>query len=176
LGPLINYKFYFTAQIAVLYAIYSILGGYRNKLSNLEIELSSVKKQLNFIPSIPPVKGKISSGFGKRVSGKKSIKRPHEGIDIAAKLGSNILASASGVVEERKYSKSYGNYVLINHSNGLKTRYAHNSSTRVKLGQRVRGGDKIAKVGKSGRASGAHLHYEVILNNIPVNPINYISF
>ena len=101
-----------------------------------------------------------------------------EGIDIAAQVGTPVYASAAGVVSFVKYNyrpnKGYGREVVIDHGNGIKTRYAHLSEISVRVGQKVNRWDAIGRVGKTGRATGPHLHYEVIVESRHIDPIRYI--
>lgn len=116
-----------------------------------------------------PTKSKyISSKYGNRSLGW------HRGIDIAGKYKDPIYAYKDGKVIEAKNSGSYGNMVLIQHSDGMKTRYAHMSKILVKVGQNVSCGQQIGLMGSTGRSTGTHLHFEVIINNKNVNPYGYI--
>lgn len=99
----------------------------------------------------------------------------HGGVDIGVPVGTKVIAVKSGTVVEAKYDKSYGYYVLIDHGNGLKTRYAHNKRNVVSAGQKVSAGQLIALSGNSGYSTGPHLHFEVILNGKKVNPGNYLD-
>ncbi|MCL1844923.1 MAG: M23 family metallopeptidase, partial [Defluviitaleaceae bacterium] len=98
----------------------------------------------------------------------------HEGIDIPAPTGTPIMAAGGGTVVFVGWRTGFGNVVEIEHGFGLMTRYAHNSRNAVTVGQRVERGDIVAYVGSTGRAISSHLHYEIILNDHPVNPQNYI--
>ena len=116
-----------------------------------------------------PTKTKyISSYYGSRSMGW------HSGIDLAGRYKDPIYAYQSGKVIAAKYSGNYGNMVLIQHENGMKTRYAHMSSILVKVGENVSGGQKIGLMGSTGRSTGNHLHFEVIINGKNVNPYGYI--
>lgn len=117
-----------------------------------------------------PVQGVISSGFGYRNDPFTSLKKMHKGTDIAASEGTDIIAAASGVISRVAFDKNgYGNYCVIKHGNNLKTLYAHCSQILVKEGEEVTAGDVIAKVGSTGQSTGNHLHFEIRLNEIPVN-------
>lgn len=126
-------------------------------------------------PSVWPVRGWITSPFGNRVSPFSGINKFHEGLDIAAQTGTPIMAPADGVVVKAGFSTGYGNMVELSHGYGIKTLFAHNSRLSVKAGQRIKRGDVICYVGDSGSSTGPHLHYEVRLNNLPVNPIKYMN-
>ncbi len=112
---------------------------------------------------------RFTSPFGQRWG------RMHEGIDVAAGYGTPILATADGVVTFAGWSNGYGRLVKIRHAFGMETRYGHMSKLRVKVGQRVSRGDRIGDMGNSGRSTGTHLHYEVRVNDNPVNPMTYIK-
>ena len=132
------------------------------------------KSLLSSTPSIWPTRGWVTSGFGFRKSPFTGLREKHEGWDIAARIGAPVRTTADGVVvvEGREYG--YGNLVEIDHGYGLVTRYGHNSKHFVKVGDRVKRGQVIALVGNTGRSTGPHLHYEVLLNGVPANPKNYI--
>lgn len=125
-------------------------------------------------PTIWPVKGLVTAGYGYRQSPFTGQREMHEGLDVAAPHGSPILATADGVVSFSGPLSAFGNVVFINHGHGFTTFYAHSSSNRVKEGQQVRRGEVIAYVGTSGRTTGPHVHYEVQVNGTTVNPLKYI--
>ena len=125
-------------------------------------------------PSIWPVKGWLSSRFGYRRSPFTNQREFHAGIDIVAREGTPIFAPADGVVIGAKRLGGFGKLVRIQHMQGIVTTFAHNSVNLVKVGQRVRRGDIIARVGSTGRSTGPHLHYEVRINGVAVNPKLYI--
>jgi len=126
-------------------------------------------------PSIWPVRGWVTSPFGPRTSPFSGIPTFHEGMDIAAQTGTPVIAPADGVVVKAEFSPGYGNMVEISHGYGLKTIFGHNSRLNVKAGQQVRRGDVISYVGDTGSSTGPHLHYEVRLNGLPVNPVKYLN-
>jgi len=132
------------------------------------------KSFLSSTPSIWPTRGWVTSGFGFRKSPFTGLREKHEGWDIAARNGAPVRATADGVVvvEGREYG--YGNLVEIDHGYGIVTRYGHNSKHLVKVGDRVKRGQVVSLVGNTGRSTGRHLHYEVLLNGVPVSPKNYI--
>ena len=132
------------------------------------------KSLLSSTPSIWPTRGWVTSGFGFRKSPFTGLREKHEGWDIAARSGSPVRATADGevVVEGREYG--YGKMIKINHGYGVVTVYGHNSKHLVKAGEHVKRGQIIAFVGNTGRSTGPHLHYEVLLHGIPVSPKNYI--
>ncbi|MFW8634302.1 DUF5930 domain-containing protein [Cribrihabitans pelagius] len=116
-----------------------------------------------------------SSGFGYRRDPKTGGRRMHKGSDFAGRTGTDIFATADGVVTFAGWQSGYGKLVSIRHAFGIETKYAHNSKIRVKVGQRVSRGDHIADMGNTGRSTGTHLHYEVKVNGQPVNPMIYIK-
>lgn len=143
----------------------------------LQIILSSLSQQkslLSSTPSMAPVNGWIASGFGYRISpftGKRSM---HKGVDIAAPIGTPIYAPADGVVIFSGKKEGFGNFIMIAHGYGVVTRYGHNSQNMVQPGERVHRGDQIGTVGMTGRTTGPHLHYEVVINGRNVNPMKFI--
>lgn len=127
------------------------------------------------LPSIWPLNGFLSSSFGVRASpfGGGS-RRFHKGIDITSRTGTPIVAPAQGEVTMSGPDGAYGNSVEINHGSGIVTKYAHMQRCAVQQHQWVKRGEVIGYVGSSGRTTGPHLHYEVRLNGVPVNPMRYI--
>jgi murein DD-endopeptidase MepM/ murein hydrolase activator NlpD len=126
-------------------------------------------------PSIWPTQGWVTSNFGYRISPFTGERQLHDGLDIAsAQPGAKVVATADGVVTRTGSEEGYGKVVAVNHGYGIVTRYGHNSEILVKEGQRVKRGDPIALVGSTGRATGPHVHYEVRVNGVPVNPARYI--
>jgi len=121
-----------------------------------------------------PTRGMVTSGFGMRRSPFSGRPTMHEGMDIAARTGSPVHATADGIVSRSETVAGYGKLVVIDHGYGFQTYYGHNSKIHVKVGQRVRRGEKIAAVGNTGASTGSHLHYEVRRNNLPLNPKKYI--
>jgi murein DD-endopeptidase MepM/ murein hydrolase activator NlpD len=136
--------------------------------------LENQKVLLASTPSIWPTKGWLSSRFGYRMSPFTGKKEFHRGIDIATRMGAPIVAPADGIVSKIYSDRGYGKVVSISHGYGVITRYAHLSKTLVKKGQYVKRGETIALVGNSGRSTGTHLHYEVHLNRVAVDPLRYI--
>lgn len=146
-----------------------------------ELEILAIDKDAmsEAVPAIWPVdrnqvRGSIGA-FGRRVHPIYRSIRMHEGIDFAGKIGTPIYATGNGIVVKPKNESGYGRQIMIDHGFGYKTRYAHLNSISVKPGDYVKRGQKIGELGNSGRSTGPHLHYEVILRGKPVNPINYIS-
>jgi murein DD-endopeptidase MepM/ murein hydrolase activator NlpD len=121
-----------------------------------------------------PTRGWITSNFGMRNSPFTGRRKMHEGLDIAARSGTPITATADGIVSRAETASGYGKLVVIDHGYGYRTYYAHNSKIFVKVGQRVKRGEKVAAVGSTGSSTGSHLHYEVRLNNAPLNPRKFL--
>ncbi len=129
---------------------------------------------LSATPSVWPVRGWVTSSFGMRISPFTGRSQFHHGLDISTRSGSKIRAPADGVVTFVGRSGGYGNILVINHGYGLVSRYGHLRSFAVKIGQKVKRNQVIAHVGNSGRSTGPHLHYEVMLAGVPTNPMYYI--
>ncbi|MDP6365843.1 MAG: M23 family metallopeptidase [Nitrospinota bacterium] len=132
------------------------------------------KVVLAHTPSILPARGWLTSGFGRRRSPFTNRMQFHSGIDIVSRQGTPIMAPADGLVIKAKREGGYGNVLEIRHMQGIVTRYAHNKKNLVRAGMRVKRGSIIAQVGSTGRSTGPHLHYEVRLNGVAVNPMLYI--
>jgi murein DD-endopeptidase MepM/ murein hydrolase activator NlpD len=148
----------------------------QERLAALENLLLDRKLNAAVTPSGWPVDGGwISSGFGVRADPFNGHQSMHEGVDIASHMGSPVLAVGDGVVTHSGERAGYGLLVEVTHESGLVTRYAHTSATLVKVGDRVKKGQSIALVGTSGRSTGPHLHFEVVRNGSPVNPMRYLQ-
>ena len=122
-----------------------------------------------------PVAGPVTSPFGARTSPTTGAQEFHEGIDIGAAQGTPIRAAASGTVTFAGQMSGYGNVVIVQHTAGLQTRYAHQSAMSVTAGQTVAAGEVIGAVGATGEATGPHLHFEVRLNGVAVDPAPYLG-
>jgi len=144
------------------------------ELQHLLSTLSQQKNLLSSIPSVAPVDGWITSGFGTRVSPFTGERTAHAGIDIAAPVGTPIMAPADGVVIFTGAKAGFGNFIMIAHGYGVVTRYGHNHQNLVQPGQKVGRGEQIGTVGETGRATGPHLHYEVVINGKLENPQKFI--
>lgn len=151
------------------------LEGKMNLLERNIKAYANVLRERGYTPTIWPVVGKLESGFGGRRNpfGGSSYEF-HSGQDIDAALGDPVVAGASGVVTFVGVQNGYGNLVVIDHGGGLTTRYGHLSHIDVSQGQSVERGQFIARVGSTGRSTGPHLHYEVRINDEPVNPLQYL--
>ncbi|PKN70624.1 MAG: peptidase M23 [Deltaproteobacteria bacterium HGW-Deltaproteobacteria-12] len=140
--------------------------------------LSFLREQKSILASTPliwPVKGWVTSEFGYRESPFSSGTEFHKGLDIATRMGKEVVATADGLIVEASYLSDEGNTVKIDHGRGLASSYSHLSKIAVKQGARVKRGDLIGLVGDSGRSTGSHLHYAVYNNKIPVNPRKYLK-
>ena len=144
-----------------------------------EVLMTALRNQdrMDHMPAIIPIYNKdlihIGSGFGMRLHPILNIYRMHEGIDFFAATGTSVFAAANGVVRDARVSETFGKVVEIDHGYGLLTLYAHLSKINVKKGQRVKRGDTIGEVGNTGLSSAHHLHYEVHVNGVEVDPVNY---
>jgi murein DD-endopeptidase MepM/ murein hydrolase activator NlpD len=128
------------------------------------------------IPTGKPVKdGWVSSFYGYRIDPFNGKKTFHEGLDIAARNGTNVLSVADGIVTWVGQRGGYGGLVEVDHGNGYVTRYAHNKTIKVKKGDRVNKGETLALMGSTGRSTGPHVHFEVLRDGQHVNPYNFIK-
>jgi murein DD-endopeptidase MepM/ murein hydrolase activator NlpD len=123
----------------------------------------------------PVQNGYISSGFGVRMDPFTGEEGVHKGVDFAAPAGSDVLAVAAGIVTWAGPREGYGNLVEVNHGKGYSTRYAHNSTILVKVGDEVQRGQAIATVGSTGRSTGPHVHFEVLRGGVQVNPMTFVG-
>ncbi|MFZ0796669.1 MAG: M23 family metallopeptidase [Terriglobales bacterium] len=128
----------------------------------------------NSAPNLWPVEGQVTASFGERIDPFNGEGAFHSGIDISASEGSPVIAPADGTVTFADYLGGYGRAIMVDHEHGISTRYGHLSNFAVTAGQYVHRGDTIGFVGTSGRSTGPHLHYEVRINDVPVNPYKYL--
>lgn len=128
----------------------------------------------NAIPSIWPVHGKVTAGFGQRMDPFSGEEAFHPGVDIADAFGTDVVATGDGLVIEAEPDAGYGRSILIDHGDGITTRYAHLNRIFVVVGEQVKQGEIIGAVGMSGRTTGPHLHYEVRIHGTPVNPGRFL--
>ena len=142
--------------------------------TELQEHFMKQSSKLASTPSIWPARGWVASTFGYRTSPFTGLQQKHEGIDIANRLGTTIVAPADGVVTRIKREAGLGRNITISHGRGMVTKYGHLSKINVKVGTKVRRGDKIAEMGNTGRSTGPHLHYTVVVNGVNVNPFKYI--
>lgn len=136
---------------------------------------ASIEKPVVAVPSRNPLSSsRLTSGYGMRTHPVLGRRRAHKGVDLAAPTGTPVYATADGMVGRADWFSSYGLYISIDHGADLETRYAHLSKLAVAAGERVRKGDLIGYVGSTGRSTGPHLHYEVRVDGVAVNPIPYM--
>lgn len=136
---------------------------------------NKLRSYLDSLPDLWPANGKVSSNFGYRRDPFTFRRSFHKGIDIAASYGTSIKSSADGKVIHAGYYNELGQTVIVDHGNGITTVYGHTSKLLVKKGQTVKKGDVIAKVGNSGRSTGSHLHFEIRINDEPIDPLKYLG-
>lgn len=128
----------------------------------------------NSAPNLWPIEGPITGSFGERIDPFNGEGAFHSGIDIGSAYGQSIVAPADGIVDFADFMGGYGRAIILDHGRGITTRYGHLASFAVFPGQHVHRGDTIGYVGASGRSTGPHLHYEVRINDVPVNPHKYL--
>ncbi len=146
-----------------------------------EITYQAVPKIVERGTKIPPTYikpisgGRLSSGFGRRTAPTRGASTYHKGVDWATPVGTAVMASSAGTVTRAGWGSGYGYCVYISHADGKVTRYGHLSKILVKVGQSVSQGEKIALSGNTGVSTGAHLHFEILVNGTQVNPLNYLN-
>jgi murein DD-endopeptidase MepM/ murein hydrolase activator NlpD len=143
-------------------------------LQELQAYFQDQKSLLASTPSVWPVRGWVTSDFGTRLDPYTSERVMHAGLDIAGPHGKEVISPSDGTVVFAGLEGGYGNVLVIDHGYGIKTRYGHLASIRVKAGQKVKRGETIAALGNTGRSTGPHLHYEVRVNGIAQNPRKFI--
>ncbi len=167
------------------HTFYERLGGKLEELSEYALSLETRVNEVYELsqdkfaywastPSLWPVKGWVTSDFGSRSSPWTGEPKFHEGLDIAAPIGSPIYAPADGYASFTGYKGGYGNALILDHGYGLSTLYGHTSSVLVKEGEKVKRGQLVALVGSTGSSTGPHLHYEVHVDGVPTDPLKYI--
>jgi murein DD-endopeptidase MepM/ murein hydrolase activator NlpD len=157
-------------------------GVLRNLLQGLESRLRYVRKDVerrealaSATPSIWPAHGWLTGTFGGRSDPFTGEAGYHQGLDISLEKGSPVYATADGTVEAASYNGDYGNLIILRHGFGLTTRYGHLSGFNVKTGQEIKRGEVIGFVGATGRATGPHLHYEILANGKLINPLQLLT-
>jgi len=157
-------------------------GALRDLLQGLESQLNFVRRDVerraqlaNATPSIWPTHGGLTSFFGGRSDPLTGEPAYHSGIDISAEKGRPVYATADGVVQSTGYTGDYGNLIVLKHAFGLSTRYGHLSAYHVKTGDTVKRGDVIGYIGSTGRSTGSHLHYEILVNGQLMNPLTLLT-
>jgi murein DD-endopeptidase MepM/ murein hydrolase activator NlpD len=145
-------------------------------LTVLESKLFEQKIRNMMVPTQQPVaSGNLGSAFGWRIDPFTGRSALHTGLDFQAETGTDILAAAAGVVVTQEYHAAYGNMIEIDHGNDLISRYAHASAVFVKKGDLIKRGQKIAEVGTTGRSTGSHLHFEVLVQGVPQDPQTFLT-
>jgi murein DD-endopeptidase MepM/ murein hydrolase activator NlpD len=142
--------------------------------NNLKGFLADRKDLIERSPYRWPIHGFLSSTFGSRVDPFTGQQRVHEGIDIVAPKGTQVRAPADGIVTFNGWDATLGNMLVIDHGYGVITRYGHNDTVLVREGQRIKRGDVVTSVGSSGRSTGSHLHYEIRINDVAINPLTML--
>lgn len=155
-------------------SLYLATSNQKSSFSSLLEALEGQRNMLACTPAIRPVKGWMTSRFGYRTSPFTGRRELHKGLDIANREGTQIIAPADGVVKFTGRKGLLGKTMDIDHGHGMVTRYGHLKEALKKRGEPVKRGDIIAEMGDTGRSTGPHLHYEVHLNGVPVNPVKYI--
>ena len=162
---------------------------YTNKIVQMQTEVKRVEAEILQAATLNigfdyvggemawPVPGhtRITSNYGMRTHPITGVYKLHTGVDISATTGDTFIAANDGVVAKAEYNTAYGNMVLINHGGGVSTLYAHGSEIMVEVGQEVKRGDEVLKVGSTGYSTGPHAHFEVRINGKCVDPIPYIT-
>lgn len=167
-----------------------LLANLSNTLDKIAVELQSQENKFHTLDTLltdrnlraevypqgrPAAKGWISSHFGKRTDPFTGKQEFHRGVDFAGKYYSDVLAVAGGVVTEARSRSGFGNLVEIDHGNGYVTRYGHNEEMLVEVGDAVKKGQAVAKMGSTGRSTGPHVHFEVLKNGNHVDPMKFIQ-
>jgi murein DD-endopeptidase MepM/ murein hydrolase activator NlpD len=141
---------------------------------NLQLLSSAGLGNLTATPTLWPVIGRLTAGFGERMDPFSGEGAFHTGVDIASQYGDAVRATADGVVIDASDRAGYGRLVVIDHGYGVTTWYGHLSTFNVLVGEQIKRGDSVGNVGVSGRSTGPHVHYEVRINGAPVNPMRYL--
>jgi murein DD-endopeptidase MepM/ murein hydrolase activator NlpD len=152
-----------------------LLQGLESRLNFVRHDVEQREALANATPSIWPTHGGLTGFFGGRSDPFTGEPGYHQGIDISTEKGQPIYATADGVVDTATYSGDYGNLIVLKHAFGLMTRFGHLSKFNVAPGQDVRRGDIIGFVGSTGRSTGAHLHYEILVNGRLINPLQLLT-
>lgn len=152
-----------------------VLDDKTDQMAVMEALLSREQVRKAALPSALPVRGFYSSGYGWRRDPFTGQRTMHDGVDFVADSGTSIKAAAGGIVVYSDIHAGYGNMIEVDHGNGLVSRYAHASKRLAKEGDVVLRGQKIGEVGSTGRSTGPHLHFEVLLNGTPQNPTRYLN-
>jgi murein DD-endopeptidase MepM/ murein hydrolase activator NlpD len=153
----------------------TLLQGLENRLRYVRRDVERREALAAATPSIWPAHGWLTGMFGGRSDPFSGEPAFHQGLDISLEKGSPVYATADGTVESAAYTGDYGNLIVLKHGFGLTTRYGHLSAFAVKPGQTIHRGDVIGYIGATGRATGAHLHYEILANGRLINPLHLLT-
>jgi murein DD-endopeptidase MepM/ murein hydrolase activator NlpD len=154
--------------------IRDVISGIEGNIHKLDQFLLDKESFLNSTPTILPADGWITSYFGQRMSPWAGRLKMHEGLDVGAPYGTPVHAPADGIITYSGEKAGFGKFVQIDHGYGIETIYAHNQSLHVRSGQKIKRGSLLAAVGNTGHSTGPHLHYEVRVNGIAVDPLYFI--
>ncbi|MDD4930437.1 MAG: M23 family metallopeptidase [Gallionella sp.] len=176
-GPLLSLSTISSATLVQqLDALMHVVDDRSDKLMALETLLMQDQLSQELLPSSPPLSdGVFTSNFGWRVDPFTGQSAMHEGVDFMAEAGTDIHAAAGGVVVYADTHPQYGNMIEVDHGNDIVTRYAHASKLLARVGQVVRRGEIVARVGSTGRSTGNHLHFEVRYKGIAQNPVRFLQ-
>lgn len=153
----------------------NLLGALENRLASVKTKVENQQAVARATPSIWPLAGWLTSSYGSRKDPFSGGPDFHPGLDISADRGTPVRATADGTVESAGYNGAYGNSILVSHGFGIETRFGHLSGYAVRAGQQIKRGDVIGYVGSTGRATAAHLHYEILVNGSPINPLRLLG-
>jgi murein DD-endopeptidase MepM/ murein hydrolase activator NlpD len=164
-----------TATASTLNILKDLLGALESRLDNVRTGVERQQALASATPSIWPVVGWLTSAFGARQDPLNGGADFHPGLDISADYGTPVKATADGTIETAGWQGDCGNMILLKHGYGMSTKYGHLSRIAVSAGQTVHRGDVIGYVGATGRTTGAHLHYEILMNGSRINPLNLLG-
>ena len=149
-------------------------GALEDSFRTLDVAFQKQALLLSSTPSVYPVRGLLGNGYGWRRDPFTGMRDFHQGLDLVAPLGTRVISPADGIVTRTGPAGGFGMSVFVAHGYGIITRYGHMSGVNVRIGQRVKRGDVIGSVGSTGRSTGPHLHYEVLVHQRNVDPVKYI--
>ena len=165
----------FTSPEDTFGVLRDLLGGLESRLRNVRTDVERREALANAVPSLWPAHGWLTGAFGGRSDPFTGEAGFHQGIDISTEKGQPVYATANGQVESAAWNGDYGNMVVLQHGFGLSTRYGHLSAFAVRANQTVRRGEIIGYVGATGRATGSHLHYEILASGQLLNPLQLLT-
>jgi murein DD-endopeptidase MepM/ murein hydrolase activator NlpD len=164
-----------TAPESTFGILRDLLGSLENRLATVKSQIESQQALGRATPSAWPIVGWLTSLYGNRKDPFTGQPDFHTGLDISATYGTPVRATADGTVESAGYNGNYGNAVVVDHGFGIATRFGHMSRFAVGPGQKVKRGEVVGYVGATGRATSSHLHYEILLNGQPINPLRLLA-